>query len=187
MNRTRRPLVLVLGVALVLLPSVANAADEGGDPVTPPSSIAAPFTLGGASSVAPPASVAAATPATVPMLLAEGRTAIAAKKWTDAITVLKKAEALDSKNADVQNLLGFSSRNNGDYASAMAHYQAALKINPKHLGALEYQGMAYLLVGQTSKARANLASLKKICGTTCVQYKDLSAALTKAPKSKKKY
>ena len=47
--------------------------------------------------------------------------------------------------------------------------------------------MAYVLLGQTSKARANLASLQKICGTTCVQYKDLAAALKAAPKSKKKY
>ncbi len=186
MKHNRRHFVLALAVGLAALPATAFAAD-GGDPVTPPSSVAAPFTLGGASSVAPPASVAAAAPVTVPMLLAEGRTAIAAKKWPDAIVVLKKAEALDPKNADVQNLLGFSSRNNGDYTSALAHYAAALKINPKHVGALEYQGVAYVLLGQTSKARANLASLQKICGTTCVQYKDLAAALKAAPKSKKKY
>lgn len=186
MHCTRRPFVLALAVGLAALPSAAFAAD-GGDPVTPPSSVAAPFTLGGASSVAPPAAMVAGAPVTVPMLLAEGRTAIAAKKWPDAIVVLKKAEALDPKNADVQNLLGFSSRNNGDYSSALAHYAAALKINPKHVGALEYQGVAYVLLGQTSKAKANLATLQKICGTTCTQYKDLAAALKASPKSKKKY
>ena len=186
MNHNRRHFVLALAVGLAALPATAFAAD-GGDPVTPPSSVAAPLTLGGASSVPPLASVAAGAPVTVPMLLAEGRTAIAAKKWTDAIVVLKKAEVIDPKNADVQNLLGFSSRNNGDYASAMAHYEAALKINPRHVGALEYQGVAYVLLGQTAKAKANLASLQKICGTTCAQYKDLAAALKAAPKSKKKY
>ena len=185
MNHNRRLFVLALAVGLAALPATAFAAD-GGDPVTPPSSVAAPLTLGGASSVPPPPSVAGA-PVTVPTLLAEGRTAIAAKKWTDAIVVLKQAEALDPKNADVQNLLGFSSRNNGDYKSAMAHYEAALKINPKHVGALEYQGVAYVLLGQSSKAKANLAALQKICGATCAQYKDLAAALKAAPKSKKKY
>ena len=186
MSRTRRPFVLALTVGLAALPSAVFAAD-GGDPVTPPSSVAAPLALGGASSVPPPASVAAGAPVTVPALLAEGRTAIAAKKWADAIVVLKKAETLDPKNADVQNLLGFSSRNNGDYNSALTHYAAALKINPKHVGALEYQGVAYVLLGQTAKARANLATLQKVCGTTCAQYKDLAAALKAAPKSKKKY
>lgn len=186
MIRTRRSIVLALAVGLVALPSAAFAADDG-VPVTPPSSVAAPLTLDGASSVAPPTTVAAGAPVTVPALVAEGRTAIAAKKWADAIAALKKAEALDPKNADVQNLLGFSSRGNGDYKSALAHYGAALKINPKHVGALEYQGVAYVLLGQTSKARANLASLQKICGTTCAQYKDLAAALKAAPKSKKKY
>ncbi len=185
MNHNRRHFVLALAVGLAALPATAFAAD-GGDPVKPPSSVAAPLTLGGASSVPPPASVAGA-PVTVPALLAEGRTAIAAKKWTDAIVVLKKAEALDPKNADVQNLLGYSSRNNGDYNSALSHYAAALKINPKHVGALEYQGVAYVLLGQTAKAKANLATLQKICGTTCAEYKDLSAALKAAPKSKKKY
>lgn len=186
MNRTR----VALGLALVLaaLPSAGFAAD-GGDPVTPPSSVAAPLTLGGGSNVAPPAvvSAAAGAPVTVPALLAEGRTAIAAKKWADAITVLKKAEALDPKNADVQNLLGFSSRNKGDFPGALAHYAAALKINPKHVGALEYQGVAFLLLGQTAKARANLVTLQKICGTTCEQYRDLAAALKSPPKSKKNY
>ena len=186
MTRSRRRFVLALAVGLTALPSTAFAAD-GGDPVTPPSSVAAPLALGGASTVPPRASVAPGAPATVSTLLAEGRTAIAAKKWADAIVVLKKAEALDPKNADVQNLLGFSSRNNGDYNSALTYYAAALKINPKHVGALEYQGVAYVLLGQTSKARANLATLQKICGATCAQYKDLAAALKAAPTSKKKY
>ena len=124
---------------------------------------------------------------TVTTLLSEGRTAIAAKKWPDAITVLKKAATLDPKNADVQNLLGYSSRNNGDYTAAMSYYAVALTLNPKHVGALEYQGIAYIKLGQAAKAKANLASLKKLCGAGCPEYKDLAAALKSAPKSTKKY
>lgn len=187
MSRNRRLCTFAVVFALGCLPVAAHAADTG-SPVEPPSSVAAPLTLGGASTVAPPTTAAAAAgSATVASLLAEGRTAIAAKKWADAITVLTKAAAADPANADVQNLLGYSNRNNGNYNAALTHYAAALKINPKHVGALEYQGVAYMLLGQTAKARANLATLQKVCGIKCPEYKDLAAALKSAPKSKKKY
>ncbi len=189
MSRRRRPFAVAIVLGLTLAPVAAQAADTGGSPVEPPSSVAAPLTLGGGSSVAPTTAPAApGTPAaTTASLLAEGRTAIAAKKWADAITVLTKAAAADPGNADVQNLLGYSNRNNGNYTAALTHYAAALKINPKHVGALEYQGVAFMLLGQTAKARANLATLQKVCGTKCPEYKDLAAALKASPKSKKKY
>jgi tetratricopeptide (TPR) repeat protein len=180
--RTSRTLALAFAtiVSLAFVPSVAHAADTGGGAVEPPSSVAAPLTLGGATTIAPAAG-AASTAAT---LLAEGRTAIAAKKWPDAITALKKAAALDPKNADIQNLLGFSTRNNGDYPGALVFYDAALKLNPNHLGALEYQGEAFVKLGQMPKAKANMATLKKLCGTSCEQYKDLAAAVKAAGKKK---
>ena len=186
MSRSTR--FIAVTAALVLLPVAAYGADTGGGAVTPPSSVAAPLTLGGsAATTAPPAAGAAASAGATPTaasLLAEGRTAIAAKKWPDAIAVLKKAAALDPKDADIQNLLGFSTRNNGDYPGALAFYDVALKLNPKHLGALEYQGQAFVKLGQMSKAKANMTTLKKLCGASCEQYKDLAAAVKAASKKK---
>jgi tetratricopeptide (TPR) repeat protein len=179
----RRHLALVLTLGLAAVPAAAIAADTGGGAVTPPSSVAAPLTLGGATTIAPTAAAAGAAP-TAASLLAEGRTAIAAKKWPEAIASLKKAAALDPKDADIQNLLGFSTRNNGDYPGALAFYDVALKLNPKHLGALEYQGEAFVKLGQMPKAKANMATLKKLCGTSCEQYKDLAAAVKAASKKK---
>jgi tetratricopeptide (TPR) repeat protein len=179
---SRSPRLIALAAALALVPGVAHAADTGGGAVTPPSSVAPPLVLGGATTV-PPAAAAGATP-TAASLLAEGRASIAAKKWPDAIASLKKAAALDPKDADIQNLLGFSTRNNGDYPGALAFYDTALKLNPKHLGALEYQGEAFVKLGQMSKAKANMATLKKLCGTSCEEYKDLAAAIKSAPKKK---
>ena len=60
----------LLAVGLAVLPSAAPAAD-GGDAVMPPSFIAAPFTLQGASSAAPAASVAAGAPFTVSAFLSK--------------------------------------------------------------------------------------------------------------------
>ena len=179
-----------LSILLVALPVSAHAADTGGSAVTPPSSVAAPLTLGGAAatpatptSIAPTAQAAAKTGGAqdARTLLASARSLIAAKKWTDALVVLKDAAVADPKDADVQNLLGFATRNNGDVKGSLVYYNAALVLNPQHIGALEYQGVAFIKLGQAAKARANLAKLKTICGVSCEQYKDLAAAL-KAPK-----
>ena len=173
-----------LTAVLAVVPVAAWAADTGGSAVTPPSSVAAPLTLGGAATTLPIAPAAGATATkSVDALLGTARSSIAAKNWTEALATLKQAAVADPKNADVQNLLGYATRNNGDAKGSLAYYDAALVLNPQHTGALEYQGVAYIKLGQTAKAKANLAKLKTICGVSCEQYKDLAAAL-KAPKKK---
>ena len=174
-----------LTAVLAVVPVAAWAADTGGSAVTPPSSVAAPLTLGGTATTVPTTAPAAgATGAkSLDALLGTARSSIAAKNWTEALATLKQAAVADPKNADVQNLLGYATRNNGDAKGSLAYYDAALVLNPQHTGALEYQGVAYIKLGQTAKAKANLAKLKTICGVSCEQYKDLAAAL-KAPKKK---
>jgi tetratricopeptide (TPR) repeat protein len=179
---TRRiiPLALVLGLAGA--PSLAaHAADTGGDPATPPpvaGAAPAPLTLG--ATTVPGASAASKT---VTTLLTDARSLIAAKKWPDALVALKEAAKADPKNADVQNLLGYSTRKNGDPAGALAFYNTALTLDPKHLGAFEYRGEAFVMLGDMTKAKADLASLKKLCGTKCEQYGDLAKAIAAAPKT----
>ena len=177
-------LVRSIGLAalLAVAPLTAYAADTGGDPATPPVTAAPPPTLGGATTAPPAGGTKAAAAKSVDTLLADARAAIAAKKWSDALTVLKQAAVADPKNADVQNLLGYATRNNGDAKGSIAYYDAALALNPQHTGALEYQGVAFIKLGQTAKAKANLAKLKTICGVSCEQYKDLAAALKPAKK-----
>ena len=69
------------------------------------------------------------------------------------VTVRSNIVADNSSNADAFNLLGFAYRNAGDYSRAMAAYKRALKLNPKHTGALEYQGVLFIKLGQLDKAR----------------------------------
>ena len=80
------------------------------------------------------------------------------------------------KNADGYNLLGYSSRWLGKYDEAFAAYDKALALDPKHKGALEYSGVAYLKVNQKEKAEAQLARLKAIC-TSCEETTDLAKAI----------
>jgi tetratricopeptide (TPR) repeat protein len=90
-----------------------------------------------------------------------------------ALAALKVIDKAFPNNADVNNLLGYSSRNLNQYSAAAIYYSKALKIDPKHLGALEYQGVLFLKTNKLASAKSNLAKLKALCGVSCEEYKDL--------------
>ncbi|QJR13783.1 tetratricopeptide repeat protein [Usitatibacter palustris] len=103
--------------------------------------------------------------------------AINRKDWRKAITSLESAARVDPSNADIQNLLGYSNRKNGNLDAAFKHYDRALQLNPKHLGAHEYVGEAYLMAGKPAKAREHLATLERLCPATCEQRELLKKAI----------
>ena len=105
---------------------------------------------------------------------------IAAEKYQDAIAPLQSAEKLAKNDADVQNLLGFVYRKTGKLDVAGVHYKRALEIDPKHKGALEYQGELFLMHGNIEAAQANLAKLDKICWLGCDEYDDLKKAIAES-------
>ena len=107
---------------------------------------------------------------------AAGQKAISAKNWALAASSFKKVVADNPKNADAYNLLGYSSRWLGKYDEAFAAYDKALALDPKHKGALEYSGVAYLKVNQKAKAEEQLAKLKNICAS-CEETTDLAKAV----------
>ncbi len=98
---------------------------------------------------------------------------IADKNYSGAFAALKVIDKAYPNNADVNNLLGYTSRNMNQYTTAAIYYSKALKIDPKHLGALEYQGVLFLKTKKLSSAKSNLAKLKALCGVSCEEYKDL--------------
>jgi len=101
---------------------------------------------------------------------AAGKKAIETKDWSGAIKSLSSAALRDTRNPDIQNYLGYSYRKAGDMDSAFKHYDRALQLNPRHRGAHEYVGEAYLLVGNLPKAEEHLAALQKICLIPCDEY-----------------
>ncbi|HEX7026852.1 MAG TPA: tetratricopeptide repeat protein [Gammaproteobacteria bacterium] len=97
--------------------------------------------------------------------------------YEDAITYLLKADKEEPNNADINNLLGFSYRKLGQYNKANHYYQKALRIDPKHRGALEYLGELYLETNQLSKAKQQLARLDEVCLLRCDEYNKLKQAI----------
>jgi len=106
-----------------------------------------------------------------------GKKAIDEKRWPAAIKALSSAALRDTRNADIQNYLGFAYRNAGQMNEAFAHYERALKLNPRHRGAHEYLGEAYLIVGKPAQAEAHLKALQAICVLPCEELDDLKAKI----------
>jgi Flp pilus assembly protein TadD len=108
---------------------------------------------------------------------AGGKKAIEARDWNTAIGSFSAAALRAPDNADIQNYLGFAHRNAGKLDLALRHYQRALKLDPRHRGAHEYIGEAYLMMKDLGKAEEHLAALDRICLLPCEEYSDLKARI----------
>ena len=166
----------LLSILIIGMPT-ANAADRS-DPTPAPVVSAVPT-----PAKTTPTPVASATPTptvavkNVNTELTKIRSLIEAKNFSAALTALQAADKTFPNNADINNLLGYSARNLKQYKPAATYYAKALKIDPKHLGALEYQGELFMLTKKTSDAKKNLSKLKSLCGVNCEEYIDLKKAI----------
>lgn len=115
-------------------------------------------------------------PAPLPEMVS-GKRAIEARNWDAAIKSLTAAAQREPRNPDVQNLLGFAYRNSGQLDAALKHYQRALQLDPRHLGAHEYIDEAYLMAKDPAKAEEHLAALKRYCPLVCSERDDLSTKI----------
>jgi Flp pilus assembly protein TadD len=119
--------------------------------------------------------------------LSAARAQIAQKKWAAAVDELNRVN--DPGSADWNNLMGYSLRKGTppDYAGAEKHYDAALRIDPKHKGALEYSGELYLITGDLPRAEQRLATLDKVCTLPCEEYTDLKKSVARYKANGNKY
>ncbi len=141
MNRPNAFATLGVLASLALLAPHAMAADTTPEPPPPPRYSA---------------------PAAAPLATAQGH--IKAARWGAAIDELKRLNL--ERDADWNNLMGFSLRKQAtpDLDGAQRHYDAALRLNPNHLGALEYVGELALMKKDLPAAEAYLARLQRACG-----------------------
>ena len=112
--------------------------------------------------------------------LKKARQLIDGKEWSGALFELNQAVREEPRNADIHNLLGYSYRKRAvpDLAKAFEHYNTALKLDPRHKGAHEYIGEAYLMDKKPAEAEKHLVQLEAICGNkTCEEYADLFKAI----------
>ncbi len=116
--------------------------------------------------------------------LRPARMQIAEKNWLGAVATLNAYTRANPQNADGYNLLGYSYRQLQRYNESLDAYQRALTLNPKHRGAHEYIGEAYLALGRLDKAKEHLDALDKICLLPCEEYRDLKRSYEAALRSK---
>jgi len=109
--------------------------------------------------------------------------AIKAKEYAKAIPLLEGVTQREPQNADAYNWLAYATRKNGDPRASIPIYQKALAIDPKHKGAHEYIGEAYLMLGDLPKAKEHLKTLDSLCFITCEEYRDLKRAVQAYEKS----
>ena len=113
-------------------------------------------------------------------VLEQASKTIAAKDWPQAQALLKDAIARNPSNADYHNLYAYSIRKgaNPDMSQVFQHYNEALRLDPRHRGAHEYLGEAYLMVGNLPKAKEHLSALDKLCFFSCSEFSELKKAIS---------
>lgn len=105
---------------------------------------------------------------------------LAALKAGDAGAALRRFQSALKRFPDAANLhneLGFTHRKLRQLDKAFEHYKRALAIDPRHRGAHEYIGEAYLMVGDAAGAERHLAALRDICLLPCDELKELEQAI----------
>ncbi|MEO8717610.1 MAG: hypothetical protein ABI423_05265 [Burkholderiales bacterium] len=112
-------------------------------------------------------------------VLQQAREATARKDFAAAAAILHDALAKAPANPEYHNLYAYAVRKgpNPDMNQVFRHYNEALRLAPKHRGAHEYIGEAYLMVGDLPKAREHLAQLDRLCFFGCEEYTDLKKAI----------
>ena len=109
---------------------------------------------------------------------AEAKTLVKSKKFDQAVVMLEGLlkDSKNSNNPDILNDYAYSLRNLKQYDKAEKFYLAALKINPKHIGANEYLGELYLQTKRPDEAKKRLEVLK---ACNCEEYKELKEKIEK--------
>jgi tetratricopeptide (TPR) repeat protein len=127
----------------------------------------------------PLAVLAASDPEPADPVLNSAKDATARHDYAKASAILRDGLAKAPANAEYHNLYAYALRKgaNPDMDLVFKHYGEALRINPKHRGAHEYIGEAYLMVGNPAKAKEHLAQLDKLCFFGCAEYSDLKKAI----------
>jgi tetratricopeptide (TPR) repeat protein len=81
-------------------------------------------------------------------------------------------------NADVANLIGYSSRKLGRYEDSKLWYEKALAADPAHTVTWSYYGMWHAEQGNLLKAKEYLAKVETLCGNTkCRAYTELKGVI----------
>jgi tetratricopeptide (TPR) repeat protein len=112
-------------------------------------------------------------------VMQQAREAASRKDFAAAAALLRDALAKTPANPDYHNFYAYAVRNGPqpNMDLVFKHYTEALRLAPKHRGAHEYIGEAYLMVGNVPKAREHLTQLDRLCFFGCEEYSSLKKAI----------
>jgi len=96
-------------------------------------------------------------------------------RYEDAVAQLKLAK--NQKDPRILNYMGYATRKLGRVSEALEYYRQALAINPDYTLARAYLGEAFLEQGKPELAHEQLSEIEKRCGTSCVEFVELSAQI----------
>ena len=99
--------------------------------------------------------------------------------WTGAQSILREGLAKSPNNAEYHNMYAYNLRKGPqpDMSLVFKHYNEALRLDPRHRGANEYLGEAYLMVNNLPKAKEQLGVLDKLCFFPCKEFSDLKKSI----------
>ena len=111
-------------------------------------------------------------------LYAQGHDLALAGRYQEALDALG---AVRNKDSMTLTMIGYATRKMGDYDQGVAFYQQALALDANNVNTREYLGEAYAEKGHIDLAKAELVKVEALCGQSCEQYRDLSAAIAGTP------
>ena len=111
--------------------------------------------------------------------LAALQAAVAKSDWPQARELARASVARNPSNPEYHNLYAYALRKGEkpEMELVFKHYNEALRLDPRHRGAHEYLGEAYLMVGNLAKAREQLKTLDDLCFFSCQEFAMLKKAI----------
>ncbi|MEN7536129.1 tetratricopeptide repeat protein [Aurantiacibacter flavus] len=114
-------------------------------------------------------------------LVAEGRQLLNGGDTQAAIDAFEAALAVDPGMTSVFLDLAEAARTDGLQGKAIRYYREARERDPNNFAAISGEGEALVEKGAMTAAREALTELEERCGETCVETRQLAAAIAARP------
>lgn len=118
------------------------------------------------------------------VLLKEGRALLGKGDVAAATDSFEAALAIEPGNVGTLVALADAARRDGLQGKAIHYYREALEREPNNVAAISGEGGAMVEKGAVEKARKNLTRLEGLCGKSCPETTELSAAIARGPTPK---
>ena len=118
------------------------------------------------------------------VLLADGKSALAAGNYQGAVDALETALVIDPGYSAVFVELAEVYRQQGLQGKAIRYYRQALDRDPGNLAAISGEGAAMAEKGALEQAKLNLSKLESMCGERCDATRTLATVIARGPKAK---